>query len=47
MTEEVLNNVEVEEQKSFVLPAGGTIIKKNYQHVSKKNQEWLCLEKVL
>ena len=28
MTEEVLNNVEVEEQKSFVLPAGGTIIKK-------------------
>ena len=29
MSEEILNNVEVEEQKSFVLPAGGTIIKKN------------------
>ena len=28
MSEEILNNVEVEEQKSFVLPAGGTIIKK-------------------
>mgnify|MGYP003544110283 CR=1 FL=1 len=47
MPEEVLNNVEVEEQKSFVLPAGGTIIKKTVNMSAKKNQEWICLEKIL
>ena len=45
MTEEVLNNVEVEEQKSFVLPAGGTIIKKTINMSVRKIKNGYVLRK--
>ena len=45
MTEEVLNNVEVEEQKSFVLPAGSTIIKKTINMSVRKIKNGYVLRK--
>ena len=45
MSEEILNNVEVEEQKSFVLPAGGTIIKKTINMSVRKIKNGYILRK--
>ena len=45
MSEEIIKNVEVEEQKSFVLPAGATIIKKTINMSVRKIKNGYVLRK--